>query len=157
MIDWSSLPPGTPIWATGTVGVLMLILTFWERLAKIKGPLGTLARWWNGRQLREVERRTTLNSRIETLVADRVASETKGLRDSLESLKLQVADLQQAREVDKALIAKLETSRNQWAGFAGELTTILYRVRQIFNEHGWEFPEKVPTFHEYRARNKNPP
>lgn len=157
MIDLSSLPPGTPIWATGTFGVLFLVLTFWERLAKIKGPLGALARWWNGRQLREVERRTTLNTRIETLVADRVASETKGLRDSLESLKAQVDELQQARDADKALIAKLELSRNQWAGFAGELTTILYRVRQIFNEQGWEFPEKVPTFHEYRARNKNPP
>lgn len=144
-LDLSSLPPGISIYVTGAIAVALGALTFVERAAKIKGPLGSLARWWNERQIREVTRRATLNERIESLVDDRVKSETKGLRDAVESLRRQVGELQK----DQAATAR---DRDLWADYAAELTAILYRTRQWAAEKGLELPERIPRFHEFRDR-----
>lgn len=163
MIDVSDLPEGTPIWVTGFLGALLIVLTLSEKLMKFKGPLGTLARLWHNRQIREVERRATLNARIEKLVADRVHSETQGMRTetlgmrkSIEDLTRKVADLEAARDSDKKRIAELEDSRTLWAAFATELTEILLRVRQRLAEHGLDMPEKIPTFAQFHARSRDP-
>lgn len=81
------LPPGTPLWlvTAGTIIFLLGILS--KQVAEWKNPLGALARWWQSRQLREVERSENLDQAIEAAVKRRVAEEVEPVMKRIKALE----------------------------------------------------------------------
>lgn len=153
MIDLTDLPDGTPIWLTGTAGSVLIVLTLWERLKDVRGPIGALSRWWHTRQIRELERQSAIDKATQEYIAQQVDYATQSMRKSIADLTAQVQDLQQARQSDKQKIADLEESRGLWSAFAAELTAVLLRARQTMAEHGLEMTEPIPKFSDFRARD----
>lgn len=155
------MPEGLPPWIVSGASIIFLCLLLWKRLAEVKGPLGTLARLWERRQIRAIENDLALGVSFQELVDQRVDSRTKGIQETLERLEGQVKELQEARAADQVRIEReatarraAEESRDQWSAYASKLTMILHRVRQILAEHGIPM-EHVPSFSEFH-RTRDP-
>lgn len=90
-----SLPPGTPVWVVAVAVIITGAVSLSPVMTKAPGALGALARRWQTRQLREVEREKSLQERIRDAVRDGVEGE---LRLRLQPLQEQVSQLQ--RQLD---------------------------------------------------------
>ncbi|MCK2199208.1 hypothetical protein [Corynebacterium callunae] len=104
MIDWQQLPQGTPVWLTIAIAVVTIFLGLTERAAKLRGPLGAMARWWNERQIHAVKRQKSLDVHINSLVEQRTATIFQELTKDIEQLKSQVEELR----------GNLQSEREAW-------------------------------------------
>ncbi|MCK2200467.1 hypothetical protein [Corynebacterium callunae] len=104
MIDWQQLPQGTPVWLTIAIAVTTIFLSFTERAAKLRGPMGAMARWWNDRQIHAVKRQKDLDAHIDDLVEQRTTTRFQELTSDIELLKAQIDQLR----------TDLERERTAW-------------------------------------------
>lgn len=93
-----------------------------KRLAEISGPIGALARWWNGRQVAKVQRQRELWRAQHDSDREREDAELADLRADVRYLRRELDDMkarerlrdQQARKHtawDNAVVAKLQAAR----------------------------------------------
>lgn len=148
---WESLPPGTPTYIPIIIVIAGAVLTLSERLAKIRGPLGALARWWQDRQLREVDQRISLDQKIQQVVD----LATKQLRDDLDSLRKDLDDEKEARRRER-VEHRRELAENEraldkamsWIAVA----TAWYADHLVWlAAQGIEVSEPLPSWFEWRV------
>lgn len=173
-MDFQNLPAGTPVWVI-TIFVLGSIgLTFTEKAAKIKGPLGAAARWWNRRQEREVERKQSLDARVEALVSSRVESRMQGFTTGMASLEEQVKTLREDLDKERnerrreraelvsehrAEVNRLREEDQSKYQYILYLSGRLREYRLWAAEHGYELPPPpIPSYLDWvQEQSVSPP
>lgn len=109
---------GAPVWLTIVVIVTPMLLTFSKAAGRLPGVLGAASRWWQTRQLREVERSEDLDKAIEDAVARRVEMELAPIRDQMKRMedRLRAAEEEVALR-DEYILLQARHSRNiqEWA------------------------------------------
>lgn len=167
MPELSSLPSGTPIWVTIALIVLSAILTFSERVAKISGPIGTVARWWTSRQANEIKRSLSLEETINESVEKRVQmrmepiqGQITDMRDRIQTLQLDLnierserkKELATERVEHRKTIARLQAERDLYVDWSAHLQAWWRPVQLWIADRGLELPPpKYPAFAEFRA------
>lgn len=101
MIDLSSLPEGTPVWVTATVVLILASLLVIRQLKELKGPFGTLSRWWENRALREIQKKKSLALEIDDLVDTRVNIQLETVQEQLKALRSQVKQIRDELESER--------------------------------------------------------
>lgn len=159
MIDVNQLPPGTPLWISSTLVVLSALLLFSERAAKIKGPLGALARWWDQRQQDEVDRLLSTDTRIEAAAERRYGKRMAEMEDQLKTLRTDLEAERQARRDDRVVMtreheaekATLRLDRDLYASWGEHLLAWWRAQSQFLAASGVELPPPtLPTFAKFR-------
>lgn len=78
---------GAPVWLTIIAIVTPMLLTFSKAAGRLPGVLGAASRWWQTRQLREVERAEDLDKAIEAAVKRRVEEELAPIRERMQRME----------------------------------------------------------------------
>lgn len=142
----TNLPQGTPVWLIIALVIITAILTLSERLAKLSGPIGALARWFQQRQLREVERKAELDEVIDSAVERRVEREIKPWKITIKRLEDQVQRLSEKLEL------KEEQHRKEieWlVNYIARVAAWWHRMKIRLAAQGVEIDEDMPVFAEY--------
>ncbi|AWB84768.1 hypothetical protein [Corynebacterium liangguodongii] len=109
---------GAPVWLTIIVIITPMLLTFSKAAGRLPGVLGAASRWWQTRQLREVERAEDLDKAIDAAVKRRVEEELAPIRDRMrrmeERLKVQEDEIALR---DEYILLQARHARNvaEWA------------------------------------------
>lgn len=161
MIDLSSLPEGTPVWLITALVVCSAILVFSERAAKIKGPLGSLSRWWEGRQKDEIDRIQAANDRIEQAAQLRYGQRLKSLEESMKRLSTDLDDERKARRRERkemtdryeSQINRVQQERDLFAAWSEHILAWWRTQAQWLAQHGIVLPPPgLSTFAEFRLQ-----
>ena len=140
-MDVSNLPEGTPVWIAAGIVITGAFLSLSEQAAKLSGPLGAAARWWNERQVREVKSQKTLDREINDLVDKRVERVRQEMRASLKHLEAQIEKLRETESLQHAYIV--------W------ITSHLRRIEVWAADRGLELPPPpFMTFTEFVAEQE---
>ena len=143
-----NLPAGTPVWITATIALIAALVTFSPQVAKLGGPLGAAARWFQNRQLREINRSESVDQAIEAAVQRRVDSEIGPLKQRISDL---AADLERERVEHRAEVEKLRIERDMFADYAAHASSWVLPVKVFLNGQGIELPPPPwPDFEEFR-------
>lgn len=103
-----------------------------KRLAQISGPIGALARWWNGRQVARVQRQRELWKAQHDRDREQDSAELQELRDDVRWLRRELGDMK-ARERLRDQQARAHTAwDNEWVPRAQAL--------------GLDIPEPPPLY-----------
>lgn len=143
-----SFPTGTPPLLVILVIIVLAMLTFMERLAKLSGPIGSLARWFQRKQVREVERKSELDTAIDKAVEKRVEQEIKPWKSAIQRLE---------REVNR-LSAKLELKdrETEWLlQYITKVTAWWHRLKIRLAAQGVEVEEEMPEFRGYPPESED--
>lgn len=165
--EFDSLPDGTPIWLTIAFLVISAALTFSERAARLKGPLGAAARWWNNRQVHEVKRSLSLDETINEAVEKRVhmrmepiQGQISDMRDRMHTLQRDLnterterkAELAAERAQHQKTIQRLTAERDLYVDWSAHLQAWWRPVQLWIAENGLQLPPpEYPAFSEFRA------
>lgn len=159
MIDASQLPPGTPLWITSAVVMLSALMLFSERAAKLQGPLGALARWWDQRQQDEVDRLLSTDNRIEAAAERRYGSRMAEMEESIKTLRADLEAERQARRDDRVAMTReheaekvtLRLDRDLYASWSEHLLAWWRAQSQWLAANGIQLPAPpLPTFAQFR-------
>lgn len=160
MIDFSSLPEGTPVWLITTLVIISAILVFSERAARIKGPLGSLSRWWEGRQQDEIDRIQAANDRIEQAAQLRYGQRLKSLEEAMKRLNCDLEDERKSRRRERkeladryeSQLARVQHERDLFAAWSEHILAWWRSQAQWLAQHGIALPPPgLSTFTEFRA------
>lgn len=159
MIDFSSLPEGTPVWLVTFLVICSAILVFSEKAAKIKGPLGSLSRWWESRQSDEIDRIQAANDKIEKAAQRRYGQRLKSLESSMERLSADLDEERKARRRERkemadryeSQIARVQQERDLFAAWSEHILAWWRTQAQWLAQHGVTLPPpSLSTFSEFR-------
>lgn len=109
---------GAPVWLTIVVIVIPMLLTFSKAAGRLPGVLGAASRWWQTRQLREVERSEDLDKAIEAAVKRRVEEELAPIRDRMQRMEDRLKAAEEEVELrDEYILIQARHNRNiqEWA------------------------------------------
>lgn len=161
MIDLSALPEGTPVWLVTSLVVIMALLAFSERVAKVKGPLGSLSRWWSKRQSDEIDRIQAANDRIEEAAERRYGRRLKELEEAIGRLSVALEEERKARRRERKEMAdryesqmyRTQQERDLFAAWAEHILS-WWRVQAQWLAHqGIKLPHPpLPVFAEFRKQ-----
>lgn len=101
MVDINNLPEGTPVWVTITLILVFASLMVVRQLKDLKGPVGALSRWWEGKAVREIQKKKTLALEADDLVDTRVNLHLEPVLDQLKSLQRQVRTLRDELDTER--------------------------------------------------------
>lgn len=154
MTDLTSLPVGAPLWLTIFVVISGTLLTVSERVAKISGPLGAAARWWQNRAIRKVDQIDSLSARIDDAVRKQVGRKLAPLQEQIDLLKAELtavrADLQREREEHSEAAEKLQREidlRDEWIVLAHRFKR---KTAIAAAEHDLTLPvDDLPNFNDW--------
>lgn len=161
MIDASSLPDGTPLWFTLTFVAISSLLLFSERVAKIKGPMGSLARWWEDRQQSEIDRIQDANDRIEDAAKRRYGFRINQLEDSMARLESELKEERADRKRERkemsdryeGQIIRAQRERDLFAAWAEHILSWWRVQAQWLAQQGISLPHPhLPIFSEFRQQ-----
>lgn len=167
MSELSWLPAGTPIWITIILIVISAFLTFSERVAKISGPIGALARWWTSRQANAIRRGLSLEETINESVEKRVQMRVEPIQGQITDMRDRIKVLQKdlnterserkqelanERDAHRRTISQLQTERDLYVDWSAHLQAWWRPVQLWIADAGLEIPPpKYPAFSEFRA------
>lgn len=143
-VNLADLPEGTPLWIILALVLIPSLLTFSEKAAKISGPLGALARWWQGRQQRAIEREHAVaGTRLSLYEAE--LSELRALVDDIRD-RMESAETRHRIEIEE-----IHAERDLYADWSA------YQARWWRPKHQWLAeqgitlpPPPYPTFADFR-------
>ena len=154
-----NLPAGTPVWITATIALVAALVTFSPQVAKLGGPIGAAARWFQNRQVREIDRAESVDQAIEAAVQRRVDSEIGPLKRRIETLE---ADLERERDErreerareqrdHRAEVEQLRLERDMYADYAAHTSSWVLPVKVFLKGQGIELPPPPwPDFEAFR-------
>lgn len=152
-MNLSQLPAGTPLWLVIAFVFLTTGLTLSEKLVNLKGPVGSLARWWQNRQVREVERESAVQRSINEAVREQVESRTAPLKVEMEEMKKTIRSLserleqaEQERARERAAHRAETKHLTDWIASA---TAWWHRTKIWLANQGIRVPEDMPEFVDY--------
>ena len=161
MIDLSALPDGTPVWLVTCLVIIMSLLAFSERLAKIRGPLGSLSRWWSKRQSDEIDRIQAANDRIEEAAERRYGRRLKELEDAIGRLSVALEEERKERRRERKELAdryeiqvhRIQQERDLFAAWAEHILSWWRGQAQWLAHQGIKLPPPpLPVFAEFRKQ-----
>lgn len=174
-MDLPNLPEGTPVWATVVLALLMMFLALSERVAKLRGPLGAVARWWNSRQLRELQGKRDLDAKIDEIADDRVKRQLESFQATFTTVEAQAAQLSRdltsereawrkerlalIRERDEEVSRLRHDDQMKWQ-YIVYVSSRLREYRLWAAENGHTLPPPdIPNYYKWLAtrRARNPP
>ena len=145
-----NLPAGSPLWLVAAVVLTPLLLTFLKGLKDVAGPIGWLARRWDSRQVRAVEKMSDLDKAMQEAVDKRVEMQVKPLRERINEL---TDDLRQEREVRERGEEQISLLR-EYSILAVKRE---FQIAQYLAQNGLEMPPPpFPSFEEWES-TRNPP
>lgn len=166
--ELSSLPQGTPVWVTVGLVIISALLTFSERAAKLKGPLGAAARRWNNRQLLEIEHKLTVEEAIDKSVEKRVEMKMKPvncqifdmekrIRNLREDLARERADRKRERDATNTehqeAIRRLKAERDLYVDWSAHLQSWWHPIQMWIASQGLTLPPPpYPSFAEFKLQ-----
>lgn len=145
-----NLPAGSPLWLVAAVVLTPLLLTFLKGLKDVAGPIGWLARRWDSRQVRAVEKLSDLDKAMQEAVDKRVELQVNPLRERVNEL---TEDLRQEREIRERGEVQIQLLRD----YAIVATQREFQMAQYLAKNGLEMPPPpLLPFNEWRQA-RNPP
>lgn len=149
----TQLPPGTPLWIVIAFVVVSFALTVSERLTKFSGPMGTLARWWQNRQVREIERESAVQRTINSAVAEQVEQRTAPLKVEMDEMKKTIKSLserlEQAETERRQERAAHRAETKHLTDWIASATGWWHRTKIWLANQGIKVPEDMPEFVDY--------
>lgn len=146
----TNLPEGTPLWAVTLLVIVFMIGTFSKSMQEVKGPLGSLARWWGAKQLREVEKHGDMASAIDKQVRERVERYAREVDARMTRLEAALDDEREARRRDMKELQELRD-------YAVAAARREFALKQFAAANGLELPPPpLPPFHEW-VKSRKPP
>lgn len=152
----SDLPEGTPLWLIILVILIPSLLTFSDKAAKIGGPLGSAARWWQNRQQRALERDASVTGTRLRIYEDELSE----LHEIVEGLRRQITESEarhrEQRAYDRGQFAReLEAAvvdRDLFADWSAYQARWWRPQNQWLAEQGITLPPPpYPTFSDFRG------
>lgn len=150
-----NFPEGTPLWIIITFIALGSILTFSERLAKFKGPAGSLSRWWGNRQKQSIGRSTELHKAIAVAVDERVEIELQPVRIQLKSAQDQIKELRGVLDSERKASRETEDRLSNEVRLRGRYITLVaswyHNISVWAAQNGYILPPPPwPTYQEWK-------
>lgn len=98
----------------GGVIMLLIVLTFSKKVAEVTGPLGALARLWNTRQVRRVERERALRKAQHERDREEDSAELGQLRTDVEWLRRELGDMRRREQLRDQQARAHSDWDNEW-------------------------------------------
>ena len=159
IVDLNSLPAGTPVWLVLGIVIASSMLVFSERAAKLKGPLGAAARWWEQRQQDEVDRLQSTDERIEAAAERRYGRRMAEMEKQIERLRADLEAERKARREERAATSRehaaeldrVRLDRDMFAAWSEHILAYWRAQSQWLAANGVQLPPPpVPTFAAFR-------